>query len=708
MTLKKCTCIYVIIAGLAVICLAVTNLDIMQGPDSMQTMTESITTAVPTTTFLPQAITKPEEIRDLFALDAQSIMPRTQAIIQEAEQALDELLAIPAAERTFANTMYALDSFTARISSWGALLHTLTMVSTEKDIRDMAQQAVLALEAFSIEKLSQNKELYHTVTAYHDTNFACEELTAEERYFVTETIKDFKRAGLELSDAIQEQVKAIKKELADASLIFQTTINTDQRSIKVPREALAGLTDAFIASLQKEGDLYILGTDTPTVTQVLEHVSVEATRKALKHEYVNRGYPSNSELLKKIIALRDKLAQLLGYESYAALEIEDSMAKTVPTVEQFLRDLAQRVEPKVATEMAELQADLPEGVTLTPSGQFKSWDLGYVKESYKKKHLQIDEREIAEYFPVEKTIPALLKIYEEFFNIQLSEVPLKGFWHSEVRLITMHKDGELKGYLLLDLHPRPFKYTHACEIDIYKARPGAPAVAVVLANFPKPTADAPGLLKHNDVVTFFHEFGHAIHDLLSATELVGFAGTNVKRDFVEMPSQMLEEWIWDPEMLKRVSSHYKTGEPLSDELIDRLRAVKNFNTGDFVQRQLSFAELSLRSFAAGADKDPHALKESINKKLRPYIAIDPDDHFEASFGHLTGYGARYYGYLWSKVFALDMFDYIKQFGLVNPEIGSRYADEILGKGGSVDPEILLTNFLGRKPNSNAFFRDLGI
>ena len=712
-TWRMCACIA--LAGIAV-SLAVTNMIRLDKGSEVHTTSLKK---------LPETMSTPQDVVNLFTLDTATIAENTTALIHEIEERLQALLAIPETEKTFENTMRAFDTMSARLSTWGAILHTLTMVSPDEAIRTAAQKAVLALEEFSIEHLSHNKALYNAFKAYYAHNFPQESLTDEQRYYVTEALKDMKRSGLELPDAAQEQLKVIQKELADLSLAFQTTINMDQRSITVPRSDLAGLSDEFIATLPRDYELYILGTDTPTVTQVMEHCSVGETRKALSRAYVHRGHPENSERLQKIIQLRDELAQLLGYVSYAQLEIENSMAKSVPAVEAFLADLAQRVEKKVAIEMIELQVDLPEGVTVTEEGpdsaypglparqattgkKFYPWDLGYVKACYKKKHMQLDEREIAKYFPVEKTVPALLKIYSEFFGMQFVEIPVSGLWHPDVRMIRAEQKGRFIGYLLLDLYPRPHKYTHACEIPIYKARKSAPAVAVVLANFPKPTADAPGLLKHNDVSTFFHEFGHAVHDLLSNTDMVGFAGTSVKLDFVEMPSQMLEEWIWDAEMLKRVSSHYQTGEPLSDELIDRLRAVKDFCTGDFVQRQLAFAQLSLACFMPGAQKDPYTLKQAINQKIRPYIVSVPEDRFEASFGHLTGYGARYYGYLWSKVFALDMFEHIKQHGLVNAEIGCKYADEILGKGGSIDPEILLVNFLGREPRSDAFFKDLGL
>lgn len=230
----------------------------------------------------------------------------------------------------------------------------------------------------------------------------------------------------------------------------------------------------------------------------------------------------------------------------------------------------------------------------------------------------------------------------------------------------------------------------------------------MIANFPKSTATKPSLLKRGDVQTFFHEFGHALHALLGRTHTASLAGTNVKRDFVEMPSQMLEEWLTDASILKELSCHYVTGKQLPDELIERILSLKHFDSGSFVQRQLMLSLLALELYKDGEHKDIYALYKELFNRTRHFVAYEPEDHMYASFGHLTGYGAKYYGYMWSKVFALDMFDEIKKQGLLNPVIGKKYVTEVLAKGGSQDPDEMLKNFLGREPNQKAFLRDLGL
>ena len=360
-----------------------------------------------------------------------------------------------------------------------------------------------------------------------------------------------------------------------------------------------------------------------------------------------------------------------------------------------------------------LTETLPESVTLTADGKIKPWDLGFIKSEYKKNKYAIDERKIAEYFPMKQTVDQLLDIYHQFLGVDFEVVNGHDFWHEDVQLVAVkNRQGNQIGYLLLDLYPRPGKYSHAAHVTIYPALDKDDerkiAVSLVMANFPKPTPDKPALLQRNDVNTFFHEFGHAMHAMLGATSLASFSGTSVKRDFVEMPSQMLEEWLQDKDMLKKVSHHYQTGESLPDDIIDTLIELKNLTTGLFVQRQGFLANLALAYFKEGAIKDPYAIEKKLYETLTQGVAFDSEYRMYTAFGHLTGYAAKYYGYLWSKVFALDLFDTIKQHGLLDGAIGQRYVNAVLAKGGSQDPNELLVAFLGREPNDTAFLKDLGL
>ena len=279
--------------------------------------------------------------------------------------------------------------------------------------------------------------------------------------------------------------------------------------------------------------------------------------------------------------------------------------------------------------------------------------------------------------------------------------------------VTNQKGDEILGTLMLDLYPRPNKYSHAAHTTIipstYKVDgTRIPDVSIVLANFSKPMDGKPSLLKRSEVQTFFHEFGHALHAVLGATTIASLSGTHTKTDFVELPSQMLEEWLHDKDILKKVSGHYITGEPLPDDIIDTIIKLKNLTTGYFVTRQTYLSSIALSYFGAGENKQPHAIMQELYTTMMPHMAFINDNHFYSSFGHLTGYGAKYYGYLWSKVFALDLFATIKKHGLLSPEIGQKYIKEVLSKGGAQDPNELLYNFLGREPNAQAFLQEMGL
>ena len=658
------------------------------------------------------------DVKNLFPITPDQIKQETAHYLKEAQSSINQIIAIPAEKRTFENTAKALDDLVARsnleIKSnfFGVMEH----LHPDKAMRDMAHDSVKKVREFYVDNISNNKKLYEAFKTYVEDNAPHEQLNAEQHYFLDETMKDFKRAGLDLPDEKLEKVRELKKKLSDLSLQFDRNIADDNRTITVDKAGLDGLGDDFIAMLAQTDDgTYILGVDYPTYFRVMEHSNVEDTRKRLFEAFSNRAYPANKKLLAEIVALRDQVAKLIGYESFAAINIDTQMAHSPQKVDEFLSDLRKRAQKKADQELDKFIAELPPSVALTRDGKVKAWDLARIQTHYKKKHFNIDERKISEYFPMQKTIDALLDIYRQFMGVDFKEVPLSGMWHEDVRLIEVYnKDrSQLLGYLFLDLYPRPNKYSHAAHaglIPAIKLPDGSrlPAVSVVMANFPKSTKDKPSLLMRKDASTFFHEFGHAVHSQLGATELGSFAGTRVKTDFVEMPSQMLEEWLWDKDILKKVTSHYETGEPLPDEIIDNIIALKQYDSGNFITRQAFLAQYSLDLYKEGGDKNPETLWFAMAQDLLPRMYWGPEYRHYASFGHLTGYGAKYYGYLWSKVFALDLFDAIKKHGLLNPEIGTKYVRDVIGRGGSAHPDELLENFLGRAPNQDAFLKDMGL
>jgi thimet oligopeptidase len=661
------------------------------------------------------AVKNPQDIAQLFPSSAKELQKRIEIALNDAKQQVDAVIAIPDQEKTFANTVLAFDKIATQsdLAILANAIAMLRMLSTDADVRQTAQKACEQIADFETKELSNNPRMYQAFKTYNEKRAAQENLDKSEKYLLEKIMKQFKHNGLELPDAKQEEIRNLKNELCKLELQFDANIDNDNSCIFVSKDELAGLPDDFINALEKRSDgKYKVGTDYPTLSRVMDTCSVATTRKQLWYAFNNRAYPANEQILKEMAAKRHQLATLLGFDSYAAYSIDDTMANTPDTVKSFLHDIVTNVTAKEQQEFDLFTKELPAGVVLTNNHQLQPWDWIYCKEYYKRNHLQLDEQQIAEYFPMEKTVDGLMKVYEQFFDLKFTKIPAVGLWNDDLSILQIEdrQTQKLMGYLILDLYPRPNKYSHACQETVIPAIniPGQqdnPWVGMIVANFPHSTATQPSLLKRGEVATFFHELGHALHSILGRGRFGTLAGLHVKFDFVEVPSQMFEEWLFDPTVLKTVSSHYKTGEPLSDELINKIIALKNFDAGMITQRQCNLATLSLQTFSNILD-DPQALIKELSIAMRPHIAWNDNDHMYASFGHLSGYGAKYYTYLWSKVFALDLASAIKEQGFLNPTVGKKLKESILSKGGTEEPTKLMVDFLNRQPNNKAFLKDI--
>ncbi len=655
------------------------------------------------------------DIIDLIPKNIHEIKSMYDSALEEAQKALNYIYSIKEEELSFRSTMLLLDRIIANFSYKHNMLYVFTMVHPNKEMRACAQELVAELQKFYIEQFSQNKKLYQILNKYNQVRISrSEKLTQAEEYFINETLDAYRQVGLEKDDQTIKIIKDILQEVTVLSLDFDKNINSNNRFIKVSKEELKGIDQNFIDSLKKDeiSDLYILEVDYPTFSQILGECQVESTRQALWEQFNLRGYPENKEILNKIITLRNKLARILGFDSYAHMDISDQMAKHPKNVIKFLNDISEKCKIKAGKEIEILKKDLPESVVLVDN-KFKPWDFYFVVNYYNKKYLMLDESMTSEYFPMDYTLKSLLGIYEHFFGLKFEKSDIKNLWHKDVQALRVYRNGKFIGTLLLDLWPRENKYTHACQMVIAssvkdsKANIICPAVVTVIANFIKPQKGNPALLSRREITTFFHECGHAIHSLLGSTELASHSGIAVKGDFVEMPSQMLEEWIMDKEVLKLISKHYKTGERLPDDIIERIQKNKNALIASHLLDQISYSLASLNMFHQAESKDIDLIWKESNSLLSQ-IYYQCSDYGYCSFGHLTGYGPKYYGYLWSKIYAKDLFSKIKEHGLFNREIGELYAQKILAKGGSQDPNELLKDFLSRETSSEAFFKDCGL
>jgi thimet oligopeptidase len=445
-----------------------------------------------------------------------------------------------------------------------------------------------------------------------------------------------------------------------------------------------------------------------------------ALRKKLYKEFNTRGYPENIDNLAKLRELKNEKAKILGYRNYPEFDFENQMAKNIHQVEDLFKKVNGATSKKAIEEKKMLTDFAKKEIFYDESYIVHPWDTAYISQLYENKYFNIDQEKVAEYFPVNHTIKKLLEIYCTFFDIDMKIIEYDdNSWKFDesIQVIRISKKtGEVIGDLILDLYPRENKYSHACFDNMISAvlKKGSSSeliempIGLIIANFNKPTSLHDGLLKYNEVRTFFHEFGHALHGLFGATEFYSQSGTNVSADFVETPSQLFEQWLLQESLIQGISCHYKTKEPLSSDLIKKIIEIEFYDIGLFFQRQINLSLLALELFLY-PEKLPSEIIDALSNQTIRLSYVDGLSQFVYSFGHLASslYGPKYYAYLWSLVYAIDFFYFIKEKnGLLDPEIGKKLKDTVLSRGGSEDPFVLLENFLGRKSTIDNFYKYL--
>ena len=649
-----------------------------------------------------------DDLTQFIPSSVKEIQDREKQIIKEISEKLDRFKKQDRLAMTVQSVLYGIDTLSHAVHSGGSSLYLMSMVHPEKEMRDAGQQSSLNLGNFSVENFN-TKEVYALFESFFEREDLMNSLNKEEQYFLDDIKLDFKLSGLMLDDDKFKAFKVLQKEAMALSSDFGKNISTDESSMFCDREELKGMNASLVDALEKNEDgKYIIKTDYPTGTELLSFCEVEKTREKFWYLFNNRAYPENVSVLQRLLEVRQEMAIMLGFKNYAEMSISSSMAKTPKKVRSFMEGLAKKAKKKSVKEVAAWKKN-GKDLVLFDGDKIFPWNVGFLKKAYERDHFNFDERELRPYFSMEDAIAGLFSTYQDFFGLRFEIAAAKNVWHEDVKIITVYDKGavEPRGYIFLDLHPRKAKHSHPCHVGLIHTTylpngEHTKSASVVIANFPKPTETEPSLLKYSDVVTFFHEFGHAMHSLLGRTHFATQSGTLVLRDFVEMPSQMFEEWLWEPKMIKKIGRHYQTGAPLSDELIEKMLAKKKYDVGFGLSGQLSHSDFSL-TVHEEKESDFDELKKKIAMQYSPEIVWNDNNHHYCAFGHLAGYDAKYYGYLWSKVFALDIFEQLKKDNF-SPEAGKRFVEMVLGKGGSVHPDELLENYLGRKPSMEPFFK----
>ncbi|KAK8176115.1 thimet oligopeptidase [Phyllosticta citrichinensis] len=718
----------------------------------------------------PSKYKKPPQAPPKFTATPQSLLDDTKRLLDQSRKIQDDIVAqVPPEKATFSNVLLPVAQDDDQMSLESHILGFYSAVSTEKALRDASNEAESLMDKFSIE-MSMREDFYNLLDAAKKRN---EKLDPESQRLLEKNHKSYIRNGLGIpAGPKRDRFKEIKDRLSEISIAFQKNLNEENGGLWFTLEELDGVPEDVVNNLEK-GE----GENEGKVRLTFKYPDLFPTLKYAKNENVRQKVfvanenkcNDNAALFKEAIVLRDEAARLLGYNNHAEFRIEDKMAKTPKTVTDFLGDLRTRLAPGGLEEVKKLLALKKEDVESRGEKfdeHYYLWDNRYYDRLMLEKDYKLDQTKIAEYFPLGTTIRGMLGIFEEIFGLVFVEITGadrdaisetgKGsdiVWHKDVQVFSVwDDDGEgsgFVGYLYLDLHPREGKYGHAANFNLQPGfiQPNGsrryPATALV-CNFSKPTPKKPSLLKHDEVVTLFHELGHGIHDLVSRTTYSQFHGTNTVRDFVEAPSQMLENWCWTPSQLKSLSKHYsylspeykaafeesskessQPPETIPDDLINSLISTKHVNDALFNLRQLHFGIFDMTVHTPASHDEIKALpvSETYNQLRKEISKLDgPEElsskdgkknwtwgHGQATFGHLIGgYDAGYYGYLSSQVYSADMFHTVFAKDPMNGKEGRRYRHTVLERGGSQDEMDTLVDFLGRKPSTEAFYRELGL
>jgi thimet oligopeptidase len=641
-----------------------------------------------------------------------------EAAIAEANKAIAAIVAIPEKDRTFDNTVGAIDDVLAKFEERTSLFVFLSNVHPDASVREASQAAEEKYNNFLID-VSKREDLYKAVKAYAATNPALE---GEQARLLKFLLRDYRRAGMELTPENRAKLMGIQKEIGRLVIEFNKNVAEDESAVMLSEDELKGVPEEIVKRLPGNGGVRAVGLSYPIYTPVMENAADESTRQKMWMAYKRRGGKKNIGVLEKVLALRAQEAQLLGYKNNAEYEIEVRMARTPGAVEEFYEKLRPLAREKARQDFAEF-TEAKRAMAGDARAELRPWDFMYFKNQLLKTKYAVDGEKVREYFPMEAAIDGLFKTTQSLYGLEYRDVTRtrggsteRPLWHPDVKLFEVYDkaSGKLLGEFYLDLYPRENKYSHAAQWGLVQHkvwRDGkvSTPVAALVCNFTKPTPEKPSLLQHSEVETFFHEFGHCLHTIVSEARYFRFAGTSVERDFVEAPSQMFENWVWDPQTVGTFARHYTTGEPLPGELLDRMIAGKNLGSGLDAENQFYYA---LTDLAFEGTSDGKVDTTKIATDLYPQITMYPfrpeGTYYQASFGHLMHYNAGYYGYMWSKVFACDMARRFKELGMLSPEAGKYYREKIISRGGTRDAMDLLRDYLGREPKLDAFVEDLGL
>jgi thimet oligopeptidase len=622
------------------------------------------------------------------AQSAEALASWVGARLAAHEAALAALLAV-VGPRTPANSLRLYDAAIEQLSLAGAQAGVLNSVAADKAVRDQAQLEAQRV-AMAGSALSLNRAVYEALSAI-DLDGA----SPATRHFVQRTLLSYRLSGVDKDQATRDRLQALHEKATHLSLDFSRNIQEGGKTIETTTAEMDGLPADYIARHQPDGEGRVtISTDPPEMQPVMTFARSEALRERMFLAYNTRAYPANKEILGALLATRQEIATVLGFRSWADLATADQMMGSAVNVRTFLakldeasREGARREHELILRFIRRRQPDLSAiGIT----------DRAFWYEQFRRSAFDFDSQSVRPYFPYAQVEAGVLETAARLFKIEFRRSTASA-WHPEVSVFDVLDGGQQVGRFYLDMHPREGKDKW------FSASPIVPGVrgralpeAALICNFPSSTEDDPGLLQYSDVVTYFHEFGHLMHAILGGrTEWAGISGFATEGDFIEVPSQMLEEFFRDEKLLQAFAKHYQTGETLPSEIIAKMKLAGAFGRADWVRSQLYYTTLSLDLHDQDpADLDLDSTTKRLYESLQPWTWLEGNRMY-ASFGHLTGYSSNYYTYAFDKVIALDFFAQFDPEDLLGCNAGGRYRKAVLEQGGSKPGRQMVRDFLGR-------------
>lgn len=611
---------------------------------------------------------------------------RLTAALTRAQDVVTDLK--DGASRSALDALQAWNSGDIGLGEAGGMASLFAEVHPDPAVREQCERASQEVSKFLTAR-ALDRPLYDVLSALDPAG-----LDGDARRLLERTLRDFRRSGVDQDEATRERITAIQERLTVLGQEFGRHIRDDVRTIRVTADRLDGLPADYIAAHPADADgLVTISTDYPDLIPFTTFATDAAARRELHTAFLNRGWPANDAILHEILDLRHEFAGLLGYADWPDFDAEVKMIGRGAAIGEFIDRIAALAEAPgkrdIGILLARAQQDDPTKTALTAA------DSGFYAERVRREQYDVDAQEVRRYFAFPKVRAGLLDVTARLFGITYVEQPEVPVWHEEVTAYDVHRDGAIIGRIYLDLHPREGKYKHAAQFSITSGVDGEvlPEGALV-CNFPT------GLMEHSDVVTLFHEFGHLVHHILGGQQRwVRFSGVATEWDFVEAPSQMLEEWAWDGTVLASFATD-EDGQPIPADLVAKMVRAHEFGKGQKARTQMFYAAVSY-----GLHKERPADHTAFVADLQgryDLLARLPDTHFQAAFGHLDGYGSGYYTYMWSLVIAKDLFGAFDPADLFAPDAAGRYRDQVLAPGGSADAADLVAEFLGRPYSFDAF------